>query len=122
MVAALGGPQDVLQAAGLAAAPVVVPVAAPHAGVVGLPDVRALGLVVVQLGGGRVRAGQAVDPRVGLSQLLPPGTRVARGDPLALVHAADAPAAAAAVQAVLQASHLSDQAPAPGPVRLGRVI
>ena len=24
-----------------------------------------------------------------LSQLLPPGTRVARGDPLALVHAAD---------------------------------
>jgi thymidine phosphorylase len=125
MVAGLGGPRDVLHAPGLAAAPVVVPVAAPHGGYVGLPDVRALGLVVVQLGGGRVRAGDAVDPRVGLSHLLPPGTHVARGDPLAQVHAADAGAAAAAVQAVLQASRVSEQgdaAPATGPVVWGRVV
>jgi thymidine phosphorylase len=84
--------------------------------------VRALGLVVVQLGGGRVRAGEAVDPRVGLSQLLPPGTRVARGDTLALVHAASADSAAAARQAVLQACRIGDTAPVPGTVVLGRVV
>jgi thymidine phosphorylase len=121
MVAALGGPPDVLRAPGLAAAPVVVPVSAPNAGYVAAPDVRALGLVVVQLGGGRVRPGDPVDPRVGLSQLLPPGTRVARGDPLARVHAADETAAAAAVQAVLQASRINAEAPAPGPVVRSRV-
>ena len=121
MVAALGGPPDVLGAPGLAAAPVVLPVAAPYGGYVGRPNVRALGLVVVQLGGGRLRAGGAVDPRVGLSQLLPPGARVARGDPLALVHAADAAAAAAAVRAVLLASRIGEAVPAHGPVVLGRV-
>ncbi len=121
MVAALGGPRDVLNQPDLPAAPVRVPVAAPHAGYVGAPDVRALGLAVVQLGGGRVRPGETVDPRVGLSQVLPPGTRVAAGDPLALVHAADAAAAAVAVRAVLQACPVADTAPAPGPVVAGRV-
>jgi thymidine phosphorylase len=121
MVAALGGPRDVMNQPGLPAAPVVVPVPAPLAGYVVAPDVRALGLVVVQLGGGRVRAGDAVDPRVGLSQVLPPGTRVAAGDPLAQVHAADAASAARAVQAVLQASRISDDAVAAGPVLTGRV-
>lgn len=117
MVAALGGPRDVMHQAGLATAPVLRPVPAPTAGFVGLPDVRALGLVVVQLGGGRMRPGDAVDPRVGLSQLLPPGTAVSAGDPLALVHAASADAAAAAVQAVLQASPVS-----PVPVALGPLV
>jgi thymidine phosphorylase len=68
-----------------------------------------------------VRPGDPVDPRVGLSQLLPPGTRVTRGDPLAWVHAADAAAVAAAAHAVLQASRIATAAPAPGPVVLGRV-
>ena len=129
MVAALGGPRDVLHTPGLLPAPVVVPVVvpmdAPQEGYVGPPDVRALGLVVVQLGGGRVRAGEAVDPRVGLSQLLPPGTRVARGDPLALVHAADAASAAAAVQAVLRACRITsanEAAPTPSLVVRGRVV
>ncbi len=121
MVAALGGPRDVLNQPGLQTAPVVAPVSAPLAGYVAAPDVRALGLVVVQLGGGRVRAGDAVDARVGLSQVLPPGTRVAPGEPLALVHAADTDSAARAVQAVLQASRISDDAGAAGPVLAGRV-
>ena len=122
MVAHLGGPHDVLHAPGLVPAPVVVPVAAPQDGYVGPPDVRALGLVVVQLGGGRVRPGEVVDPRVGLSHLLPPGTRVQRGDPLALVHAADAINAAAAVQAVLQASRITDAAQVLSPAVVGRVV
>jgi thymidine phosphorylase len=64
MVAAQGGPRDVLREASLPQAPVVLDVLAPRAGFVGAIDVRALGLVVVVLGGGRSRPAAAVDPRV----------------------------------------------------------
>jgi thymidine phosphorylase len=89
---------------------VVRPVPAPHAGTLVACDVRALGLVVVALGGGRQRPGEAIDPRVGLSQLLPLGTRVHAGDALGRVHAADEAAAALAVAAV-QAAFSVDDAP-----------
>ena len=113
MVAALGGPPDVLHDAGLAAAPVQRAVPALRAGHVAAIDVRALGLVVVGLGGGRRKPGDAVDPRVGLAQVVAPGAAVAAGEPLAVVHAADAAAAEAAVAAVQRAYTLADEAPAP---------
>ncbi len=104
MVARLGGPADVLADPRLPVAPVVREVPAPRAGVLQPADVRALGLAVVALGGGRLRPGDRIDPRVGLSQLLPTATSVAAGQALACVHAAspaDADAAVAAVQAAL---------------------
>ena len=58
MVAAQGGPRDVLADAGLPVAPVQRPVAALHDGVVAAMDTRALGLAVVALGGGRTRPGE----------------------------------------------------------------
>jgi len=93
MVAALGGPRDVLVAPGLPAAPVCRDiVAAAEVRIAGV-DTRAIGLAVVELGGGRRRPGDAVDPRVGFSGLLPVGTCVCRGDVLARVHAASGAAA-----------------------------
>ncbi len=112
MVAALGGPADVWRAAGLVAAPVQCEVPAPRAGVLAAADVRALGLVVVALGGGRQRPGERIDARVGLSHLLPLGRAVAAGETLARVHAADAAAAAQAVAAVQAALQIADTAPA----------
>ena len=103
MVAAQGGPADVLQNAHLAAAPVVQAVPALQSGWLAAMDVRALGQAVVALGGGRTLPGQSLDPRVGLSQVLPLGTHVQAGQALALVHAGSADAAAAAVLAVQQA-------------------
>ncbi len=103
MVAALGGPRDVLRDAELPTAPVQCDVAASHAGFVTLIDTRALGLTVVALGGGRQRPGDAVDPSVGLSHVVALGARVERGDALARVHAANATAALAAQQAVMSA-------------------
>ncbi len=111
MVAALGGPRDVLHNADLPAAPVQCDVAASHAGFVDHIDTRALGLAVVALGGGRQRPGDAVDPRVGLSHVIALGARVERGDPLARVHAAHAGAALAAQQAVERAVHMGPDAP-----------
>lgn len=103
MVAALGGPSDVLRDAQLPTAPVQRPVPAPRDAVLSRMDVRALGECVVQLGGGRRRPGDAVDPRVGLSQVLPLHTMVQAGQPVAIVHAASEAAAEQAGRDVLAA-------------------
>jgi thymidine phosphorylase len=116
MVAALGGPADVWRDAGLVAAPVQRDVPAPRAGVLGGADVRALGLAVVALGGGRQRPGERIDARVGLSHLLPLGRTVAAGEPLARVHAADEPGAARAIATVRAAFHIGDTAVEQGDV------
>jgi len=116
MVAGLGGPPDVLADARLPVAPVQVDLPAPRSGVVAAMDTRALGLAVVALGGGRRRASDAVDARVGFSQVLPLGTVLRAGEPLLRVHAASAQAAQLACQAALAAFTLADDAPATGPV------
>ena len=102
MVAALGGPADVVEnpAKHLEAAPVVRPVPAPTRGVIQAVDTRAVGIAVVDLGGGRARAGDRIDHAVGFTRLAGIGERVGGADaPLALVHgrteaAADRAAAA----------------------------
>ena len=118
MVAVLGGPANVFADAGLVAAPVQMDVPAPHDGVLAAADVRALGLAVVALGGGRRLPGERIDPRVGLSRLLPLGRRVQAGEPLARVHAANVGAAQAAVAAVIAAYTVSAAASPAGPVVL----
>jgi thymidine phosphorylase len=118
MVRLLGGPADVLRDAALPQAPVLRDVPAPRSGVLAAMDTRALGLVVLQLGGGRRLPGDAVDPRVGLSHLRPLGTRVQAGDALARVHAASAVAADAAVAALRAAVTIEDVAATPMPLVL----
>lgn len=123
MVHGLGGPGDVLThpAQHLGAAPVLRPVPPADADrdrpFVAQVDTRALGLAVVALGGGRLRNGDRIDPRVGLSGLAPLGPR-APGAPLAWVHAADEAQAQVAIAQVRAAHRLSDQAPPPAPAVL----
>ena len=100
MVAALGGPKDVLHDAHLALAPVQREVPASHEGVITCMDTRALGLAVVALGGGRQRGHDAVDARVGFSQVRPLGTWVEAGEPLLRIHASTGDAAQQAFLAV----------------------
>lgn len=116
MVAMMGGSADLR----LPAAPCVVRVEAEEVGTVAAIDGEALGLAVVALGGGRAREGDAVDPRVGLSGVARLGARVERGEPLAVVHAADDAGAARAAVAVRAAMRLAD-APTPGPLVRARV-
>jgi thymidine phosphorylase len=116
MVSRLGGPRDVLRDAQLPRAPVQRAVPAPRDGFVTHIDVRALGLVVVALGGGRARPGDTVDERVGLDAVVSLGTALRAGEPLACVHAADDATAAAAAEAVLQAMALGDVAPVAAPL------
>jgi thymidine phosphorylase len=96
MVVELGGPSDLLEAPDrhLPRAAVSVEVEPASAGVVSRVDVRAVGLAVVALGGGRVRESDPVDHSVGLTEVAGPGEHVgARERPLAVVHAADSDAA-----------------------------
>jgi thymidine phosphorylase len=89
MVSALGGPADFMEAAEghLAEAPVVRDVLAPRDGHVQAIDTRSLGLAVVELGGGRRRATDEVDPAVGLTALAGVGSPAGPGIPLCRVHA-----------------------------------
>ena len=109
MVAALGGPIDLIDAPAryLAKAQIRIPVPAPGEGRVERIDCRALGVAVVELGGGRVRAEDSIDYAVGLSELVPLGQHVDVGQPLGFVHARSAREAAHAVAEVQRAYALS---------------
>jgi thymidine phosphorylase len=114
MVAALGGPADLLERpdAHLPAAPVVRAVFARRDGVVTGHAVRDLGLLVTELGGGRKRETDAVDHAVGLAAVAAPGEAVGPGGrPLAVVHARDEASAAAAERALGAAIAVGDDAP-----------
>ena len=90
MVLALGGPAGLLENpdAYLPAAPVVREVSAVQEGVVAAVDVRAIGIAIVGLGGGRARETDAVDHAVGLTEVAALGEEVGPGHrPLAVVHA-----------------------------------
>jgi thymidine phosphorylase len=106
MVSELGGPSDLLEAPErhLPAAPVTRGAEPTEAGTVAGVDVRAVGLAVVALGGGRTRESDPVDHAVGLTEVAAPGERVGPGErPLALVHAADEDAAERAAAALRDA-------------------
>ncbi|MFM8387439.1 MAG: hypothetical protein ACKOCB_11575 [Planctomycetia bacterium] len=84
-------------------------------------EVKAMGMVVVALGGGRRKPGDAIEPAVGLSHVLRPGEATGPGRPLAQVHArteAEAEAAAAAVRAAMP---VVDRAPPMLPIVRERI-
>ncbi|WP_424984417.1 thymidine phosphorylase [Microbulbifer sp. S227A] len=90
MIAAQGGPLAFVEdwQRFLPEANVIREVAAREDGHVTGIDGEALGLAVVALGGGRQVESDVVDPAVGLSGLVRLGDKVARGQPLAVIHAA----------------------------------
>ena len=120
MVRELGGPSDLLEAPDrhLPTAAVRVEVAPASPGVVERVDVRAVGLAVVALGGGRVRESDPVDHSVGLTEVAAPGEPVGPGErPLAVVHAASADAAERCADALRDAYVVGEAAKeAPPPV------
>ena len=92
MVSVLGGPKDFVEKADahLPKAPIIRPVLAKKAGKIAAIETRALGLAVIELGGGRRVASDRIDHAVGLTGLAGKGKAVAKGEPLAMIHARDA--------------------------------
>ncbi len=91
MVAALGGPADFIEKADgcLPHAPVVKPIYADRVGYIGALDVRAIGMAIVELGGGRRLPGDAIDHAVGLTEMGGLGEAVGSDQPIAVLHAGD---------------------------------
>ncbi|OWV81106.1 thymidine phosphorylase [Rhizobium sp. R634] len=121
MVSMLGGPADLVENPGkyLARAPVEKPVMAARSGWLAACDARGIGVSVIDLGGGRRHPADRIDHRVGFSELLPLGTRVTAGEPIALVHAADEAAAGRAAAALAAHYSIAEDEPALSPVIAG---
>ncbi len=119
MVAALGGPVDFVETPQtyLARAKLTKPVAAPMSGHINHIATRDIGLAVVELGGGRRKASDIVNPAVGLTGLLSLGDRVEQGDPLCLIHADSEDAAQKATAQVLAAYQIGDAPAQTNPIK-----
>ncbi|MDB4265435.1 thymidine phosphorylase [bacterium] len=71
-------------------------------------DTRELGMAVVELGGGRMRAEDGIDYAVGLSEIVELGTKLEKGQPLCLVHARTKEEGESAVKRIGKAITLSE--------------
>jgi thymidine phosphorylase len=114
----LGGPSDLLEKpdSHLPPAPAIRPVVAKQSGWLAACNSRDIGMSLIDLGGGRRHPDDRIDHRVGFSDILPLGTRVERGDPIAFVHAASEGAAEIAAAAFQANYAIGDSAPALPPV------
>jgi len=123
MVSMLGGPADLMENPDkyLVRAPVEKPVLAARSGWLAACDARGIGVSVIDLGGGRRHPADRIDHRVGFSELLPLGTRVSAGEPIALVHAADDAAAARAAAALAAHYRITEDSPELTPVISTRI-
>ena len=108
MVSALGGPPDMAEdwRTHLPKAPIIGAVQAQTSGFVTAIDGEALGLCVVEMGGGRQVEGDRIDPSVGISGMVSLGEKVKAGQPLATLHAATEDAAEKAAGRILSAISL----------------
>ena len=106
MIAEMGGPLQFVENWNrfLPEATIIGEIPAPEAGYVSAIDGEALGMAVVALGGGRMLETDQINTAVGLSEVVRLGVKVAKGDPLAVIHAVrseDAEKAARAVRSAI---------------------
>ncbi|MCA2370690.1 thymidine phosphorylase [Agrobacterium genomosp. 3 str. CIP 111-78] len=113
MVSALGGPSDFVEnpIRYLPSAAVILPVPAGRSGWLKSCETRELGMVVVELGGGRRKPSDTIDPAVGISDILPLGVKVEKGEPIAIVHAASPDEAERAVKRIAACYGIADSKP-----------
>ena len=96
-------------------------VTAAKSGFIHAIDAYALGVLAIELGAGRTRADQTIDPSAGFELHAPVGTRVAAGDPLVTIHAAS-PGLLTRVQARVAAAFIvKARPPRRRPLVLARV-
>jgi pyrimidine-nucleoside phosphorylase/thymidine phosphorylase len=110
MVAAQGGDIRVADDPGavLPTAAVIESLPAPADGWVAGVDAEIIGRVVLQLGAGRRRSDDVIDPAAGVDRLVQCGDRVRRGEPLMRLHAATPDLIAAVRDAARGAVRLTD--------------
>ena len=111
-----GDPRAILDERLLPTAPDRDEVVAAHAGVVAAIDAEGIGMASLELGAGRLRKEDAIDPAVGLELLCKVGAPVRAGQPLVAVHHRQGHGLAAARERIARAYVISDHAPAEEPL------
>ena len=96
----------------LAQAPLRERIVAARAGFVQRLEPRLIGRAITLLGGGRTRVEDEIDPAVGIVLQVKPGARVAKGDPIATIHARDEETLAGARDLFARAVVIGDEPPA----------
>jgi pyrimidine-nucleoside phosphorylase len=94
---------------------------APKAGFITAIDALALGKLAIELGAGRTRADQKIDPAAGFELHVIRGDRVARGAPLVTIHAKTGPLAKSVQKRVTQAFSSGPRPPTARPLVLQRL-
>jgi len=89
---------------------------APHSGYLRAVNARIVGETAVRLGAGRAKKGDPIDHAVGIIVHHKVGDQVAKGDPLATIHANDETKLQVARQSVLEAHAWSDTPVEPLPL------
>jgi len=113
MISELGGPNNILENTDshFESATVVKPILAYQSGFISQINTRAVGLTVVELGGGRKKTSDSINHSVGLTHVLGLGTKVDAGQPLAIVHAQNEDQANIAINMVNDAYTILDTSP-----------
>jgi pyrimidine-nucleoside phosphorylase len=91
-------------------------VPAPRAGYVQFVDAEKIGRLVLQLGAGRCRTEDTIDPAAGVSVLVQAGTPLTRGAPLMQLHAASESLASSLLVAASEAVTIGETPPHPVPL------
>jgi pyrimidine-nucleoside phosphorylase len=122
MVVAQGGDARVVDdPARLPRAKARLAMSAPKAGFVTTIDSYTLGLLAIELGAGRTRAEQSIDPGAGFELHAKVGQRVERGAPLLTAFAANPRLCRAVAARAVAAFQVGARAPRPSPLVLGRI-
>jgi thymidine phosphorylase len=123
MVYALGGPLDFVEnwQRFLPEAPVIREITATQSGTVTAIDGEALGLIVVDLGGGRRVETDQVTPAVGLTDVVRLGDKITKGQPIAVIHAAREAQAEAAAENLHRAITIGEGTAPQTPLVLERI-
>ncbi|ECU9386453.1 TPA: thymidine phosphorylase [Salmonella enterica subsp. diarizonae serovar 61:l,v:z35] len=118
MVSAQGGPADFVESYSnyLPDAPVIRPVLAHEDGYISAVQTRQVGLAIVTLGGGRIKASDTIDYRVGFSDFAKLGQEVTKGMPLATIHARNEDEWNRAACSLVEAVSVSNEKPQIPPV------
>jgi thymidine phosphorylase len=89
MVTELGGPKNILQHQNktFLKPPIIRPILSKYSGIISKIDTRALGIAVVELGGGRKKTNDKIDHSVGLTNILGLGEKIEKEQNFAIIHA-----------------------------------
>ncbi|HET7425594.1 MAG TPA: thymidine phosphorylase [Gemmatimonadales bacterium] len=110
IIEAQGGNPGVIEDPGvLAQASAVEVYRADRGGVVSAVEPRRLGRAIIELGGGRTKVDDEVDPSVGLVITVKPGDTVKAGEPIASVFARDEAGIAAGLRALGEAVTIGEE-------------